>query len=329
MRFAPIVEFAGPLGLYALGRQLTRRHPRILMYHRFSEQPTPRSVSAAVFERQVEHLARKYHPMTLGELAGRLRNGHAVPPHAIVVTVDDGHHDFHDVAWPILERHGVPATLFVTTGFIDGEAWLWPDQVRWLLNRTVSRPKTLDVAGTTVTDTSTDTLWHRLIDLMLTLTEAGKQAAIRDLAHQLGASIPAVPPREFSSVSWAQLRQMQTEGLEVGGHTHTHPSLTRVPREQLSVELDHCLRRLTDELGERPRPFCYPNGQPADVDPEIRDAVEAAGFTCSVVAYADGGPHDDPFQLRRHSGADDYAHFRKVVSGVEWFGAYLRQRTAS
>ncbi|QIT56564.1 polysaccharide deacetylase family protein [Aquisalimonas sp. 2447] len=326
MTFSPLVRIAGPFGLYELGRQLSARHPRILMYHRFSHDPQERCVSRGEFERQVRHLAKHYNPVTLGDLLARLNAGESVPRHTVVITVDDGHADFHDVAWPVLKAHKVPATLFVATGFIDGELWLWPDQVTWILSRADELPETLNVAGASIVATDLQQAWSALINVLLSIPDDQKHRAILELSDMLQVPLPSEAPDGFKSVTWDQLRHMQDEGLEVGGHTHTHPSMTKVDEARLPRETAYCLERLSAELGPKQRPFCYPNGQPDDVGATVRDAVANAGFTGAVVAYADGARHEDPFYLKRHGGSDDWDHFRKVVSGVEWLGWRVRSR---
>ena len=324
MNTSSLIRSAGPLGLYALARQLTRHHPRILMYHRFSAEPRKGFVSAAAFDDQVAHIARYYKPVALGTLIGWLRAGEPIPAHTIVITVDDGYADFHDVAFPILRKHQVPATLFVTTGFIDGALWLWPDQVRWVLDTARRRPDTLTVAGNCISIHTAP--WQQIIDALLRIPDTDKHHAIQGLAETLGTTIPESPPAAFAPLNWQQLREMQAAGIEFGGHTHTHPTLPKVEPSALTSEIDHCLHRLNAELGPRPRPFCYPNGQPEDYSSIVRDAVEQAGFTGAVVAYADAQPQGDLYALRRHSGSCNRFQFQKAVSGLEWLGRRAKQR---
>ena len=65
-----------------------------------------------------------------------LAGGVEPPPNTVVVTVDDGYRDFYRVGWPALRKYGIPATLFVVTGFIDRECCLWVDRVTWCLGDT-------------------------------------------------------------------------------------------------------------------------------------------------------------------------------------------------
>ena len=80
------------------------------------------------------HVTKKHFPLvTLANLAGQIKSG-IVEPGQAVITVDDGYRDFYDIAFPVLREEGVPATFFVTTGFIDGQIWLWPDLLEYALS---------------------------------------------------------------------------------------------------------------------------------------------------------------------------------------------------
>ncbi len=107
----------------------------ILMYHSVSEHPTAAtrrlSVGPASLDRQVTFLTQNgYTGMTFSHLADAFAKGLPLPEKTVVLTFDDGYADFAHVAWPILRRHGFPATVFVTSGWIDDAAPTPPD-IRW------------------------------------------------------------------------------------------------------------------------------------------------------------------------------------------------------
>jgi peptidoglycan/xylan/chitin deacetylase (PgdA/CDA1 family) len=90
----------------------------ILMYHSISARPpaatAPLAVHPAAFADQMAWLRdHGFTPLTLSGL------DRALPERPVVITFDDGYADFHEVALPILARHGFPATVFVTTGWVD------------------------------------------------------------------------------------------------------------------------------------------------------------------------------------------------------------------
>ena len=323
MHRSSMVRLLGPWGLYAFARWVTRNHPRILMYHRFSSGPLAGFVSEDVFDEQMSHVARHFHAVTLGALLELFRASQTPPPNTVVITVDDGYRDFFEIAFPILQRHQVPATLFATTGFVDCALWLWPDKVRWALDHAGKMPEHARIAGMVI-PLSTGDPWASIIDRLLELPDDQKHREVDQLAAALGVTLPGSAPAGYEAVTWDQLRALQEAGIEIGGHTHTHPSLTKVAPGRLHAEIDHCKQRLDAELGERARPFCYPNGQLEDYSEPVRNAVEHAGFVGAVLAYADGVRHEDLFALRRHSSSDSRFQFHKAVSGLEWLGRRLR-----
>lgn len=96
----------------------------VLMYHSVSENPTAAtrrlSVDPGALDRQVAFLAQNgYTGMTFSHLADALAVGKPLPEKPVVLTFDDGYADFAQVAWPILRSHDFPATVFVTSGWID------------------------------------------------------------------------------------------------------------------------------------------------------------------------------------------------------------------
>ncbi len=323
------VRKLGPLGGYALARQLCRKQPRILMYHRFSDPPVKDWASPVRFEEQVKQIRKHYRPFSLVGLVQYAERYGRMPEHAVVITVDDGYRDFYDYAFPILHKHGVPATLFVTTGFVDGRLWLWPDKVTWLLKN--ARRVTADATFGAVTLTTgqscghlSNECWQPLITHGLSIPDQEKHAFITDLANVLGLELPDTIPEEFAPVSWEQLRELEAAGIEVGGHTVTHPTLGQVTEAQAKEEIFGCRDELVVQLGDKPRTFCYPNGQPSDFQDFLLPLVERAGFLGAVTAFPDANGTNERFAMRRHVGGDNMFQFNKAISGVEYLGHRVR-----
>lgn len=324
------VRIAGLLGGYALARRLTAQEPRILMYHRFSEQPSNGAVSAGRFAEQLSYVREHFNPITLNQLVAGLFGGQQLPPNAVVLTVDDGYADFHDIAWPILRQYGVPATLFVATGFINRDLWLWPDQMSWILRQAPDSEDPFVRPGLSLTGQAAQAdyagQWERLNDYCLSVSDSDKHATLEALATHWELVLPEQPPKSSKACTWAQLKAMEAQGIEIGGHTVTHPSLGQVTGENARWEIRHCQKMLEEHLGEKVRPFCYPNGTAKDFDERVKRSVQEAGFSCAVAAYHDAAGTQDRWALRRHSGAQDWFQFYKATNGVELLGNRLRQR---
>ena len=202
-----IIKIFGPLGLYAIIRWLMRKSPRIVMFHRFSAEAKQHCVSSAEFEKQIIYLKKRFNIIPLSELRQCIEQGKPVRNNSIVLTVDDGYRDFYDVAFPILKKHGLPATLYVTTGFINDDLWLWPDQITWLLNNVSDVNKTIELDEThfksieisAIDDLNRHQIWLRVISYLLSVDDKTKHEWISYFADQLGKPHPDKIPDEYSS----------------------------------------------------------------------------------------------------------------------------------
>src|SRR2546427_2101161 len=109
----------------------------ILNYHRINDENDPffPSLPSAVFERHMAYVARSFRVLTVENLVEKMREGR-VPRNAIAITFDDGYRDNLTHAAPIRARHGVPATIFLATGFIGTSEVPWFDRVAGALKNT-------------------------------------------------------------------------------------------------------------------------------------------------------------------------------------------------
>ena len=109
---------------------------RVLTYHRVAkpnDTPTlePRLISTtpAMFAQQMRYLARHYAVVSLEDVLHAVTTGMRLPKRAVLITFDDAYRDVGDIAWPILQRYQLPATLFVPTWYpAQPERALWWDR---------------------------------------------------------------------------------------------------------------------------------------------------------------------------------------------------------
>lgn len=328
MNISGLVKLAGRFGGYSLARMLTSRQPRILMYHRFSHQEKEGCVSAATFDSQVRYLVRHFNLVTVSDIASGLYEGSNLPLNSLAISVDDGYQDFYNVAWPILRKYGVPATFYVATGFVNKDLWLWPDQLRHLLHHAPKQPgeHSFDLfrIATPLTKEKASDEFSRIVQILLEAENEQKYKVLADMSSRWAVLIPLRAPEEYSAITWAQLKEMQSEGLEVGGHTVTHPSLARVSLSDARQEIQGAADAINQNLGEGIRSFCYPNGTPEDFVGQQVPLVQEAEFSCAVVAFADKNGHTQRFAMRRHASSSDQFQFLKAVNGVELLGFKAR-----
>jgi peptidoglycan/xylan/chitin deacetylase (PgdA/CDA1 family) len=118
------LKAANPSGVYANGYLTVP----ILCYHRFGPRSSQLAVTPAAFEAQMDYLARNgYHVIPLERLIGHLERGEPVPRKSVVLTIDDGYRSTYETAFPVLRKHGFPATVFLYSDFVGApDALTWP-----------------------------------------------------------------------------------------------------------------------------------------------------------------------------------------------------------
>jgi glycosyltransferase involved in cell wall biosynthesis/peptidoglycan/xylan/chitin deacetylase (PgdA/CDA1 family) len=297
---------------------LTSNRPRLLMYHRFSEQPQKRALAAADFRKQMQLLKERCEVLTLAELMSRDPAGAGKP--AAVITVDDGYADFFEIGFPILQELGLPATVFVATGFIDGRMFLWPDYIRALLE--VCPFQNLKLEGAwqgqqiSLRDAEErEAAWHRLADQLVFTTTDRRDRAVSDLAAAVGVPIASLDMSRYRSMTWAQLRQMSGAGFEIADHSATHPWLTTMSDEQVLEDLGGSKAQIERMLGTRVRSFAYPNGTKRDYDLRLIGLVRNLGYENAVLSTPAPVSRKRRFEIGRFSGDCTLDEFRSIVDG--------------
>lgn len=315
-------------GAFAPFRAANRGRVLLLTYHRFSRGREGNATPADDFDAHLRYLKARYTLVPLSRVAAHYAGRAELPPRAACVTIDDGFADAYDVALPVLKRHGVPATLFVITDFLDGRAWMWTDKLRHVALETESPRLAADVAGRAF-DLRLDgrasrlAAASRLNSELKKLPARARDAEIERVAGAHGVALPPSPPAAFAPVTWGQARELDASGVELGSHTVTHPILTHASDEELRRELRDSRARLEEELGRAVDLFCYPNGS---YDERVRRETERAGYACAVTTRPGlNERRADPLALRRLPAEDDLPHFVQSTSGFEQLKNRLRR----
>ena len=321
-----VLDVAYKSGLFELGRLMRRQKLTILCYHRFSPTSDANdAIPANLFELHLRYLKKRFTVISFSDLSYILE-GKLLVKNPLIVTVDDGYCDFAKVAMPLLEKYEVPATLFVTTRFVDGEIWLWPDIVTYAVSRT---PKTeIEVFDSESpfllrTPEEKELASTRIQNICKRLAEEDKAEFLMELSDRLGVQIPLYPPAEFQPVSWKDLKHFDTRLVEVGSHTVTHPILSRVAAEHAQKEIEESKEYIENKLGREVLAFAYPNGMPGDYTTENKETLRETGYNYAVsCTFGFNTPDSDVFELKRITVQYEIARFAQEVSGF----ADLRER---
>lgn len=325
-----------------------RHHAQILTYHGvLPADPLvqmSQHMSAASFAWQMAELAANFRCVPLSTLVADLRKG-AIPPYTVSITFDDGYANNLSVALPILKKYKLPATVFLTAGYIGQDRLLWPERLGAMFAAT--RERSLTFNGQTL-DLGTS---HARSASYAAITRAFKGRSAEQIEHAMQAIARSadVPEeaivstrlyRDMRFMTWDDVRQLLRSGLiEIGSHTLSHRRLTTLSPDQARTEIRDSKQRIERELGEAGpvRWFAYPFGlRGGDFTDVHRQTAIEAGY--EAILAASGGAltsQSDPHELPRvYMGSDmDRAAFRYHVHGgaalgdkpvSEWWGSAFR-----
>jgi peptidoglycan/xylan/chitin deacetylase (PgdA/CDA1 family) len=280
----------------------------ILMYHSVMDDPRVEGRtlggighSTEVFSRQMELIAREYIPVSLDDVMRALDGGQPLRPRSVVVTFDDGYADNHDVAMPILNRFGVPATFYITVDCVENAEAPWPSRLRYAFytTKTISWHDINTKEWPLQDPQQRDQAYLYACDLCAKL--AGEQQ--REFVEAVESALGTESPESFQRLmmTWDQVRALLKGGHIVGSHTMTHPNMAYVDDGAARRELSDSKLRLEEVLRSPVVHFSYPC--PAlwpHWNESTRKMSQEVGYRTAVTTV--GGrvrTNDDPLALRR------------------------------
>ena len=274
----------------------------VLNYHRILSGPDPfldSEPDAATFDWQMALLKQCFNVLPLHEAVQMLPT-ERMPPRAVAISFDDGYRSIHDLALPILVKHGLPATVFVTTGHMIDDGSMWNDMILEAMRRLPSVPLDLRVLGLEVYP-MTSAIERKQAAGTLTerckyMTPPERTRFTNHLQNLAGCSL-----RQDLMLTTDMVRTLTRNHVEIGGHTVNHPILTRLEDDVATREITGNKAHLEEIIGQPLRLFAYPNGKrPTDYDERhiamVAQAGYAAAFTtvgrAATAAYS-------PFEIPR------------------------------
>jgi len=268
-------------------RRWARRHEGlILTYHRVLDkwdstldysQPGM-VVTADTLDRQLAFLKEHFDVVPLSFLINskfEIRNSKLFSRPLGAITFDDGWRDNYELAFPILRKHGLPATIFLTTDFIGTDRVYWHTELLYLLlHGRLSRLRQDSPNFRTYPSLVRQAL-RRLARMRAPrqaqdaefLIEAVKELCdeetierlIQDIVESSGLSRPLFPGRMFF-LDWNQVREMAAAGIEIGSHGCSHRIMTRLKPEEAKQELIQSKAEIEQRIGRQIQHFAFPNG---------------------------------------------------------------------
>jgi peptidoglycan/xylan/chitin deacetylase (PgdA/CDA1 family) len=285
----------------------------VLIFHRVLPVPDPifpGEVDAAAFDSICQWMKSWCNVLPLDRAVQQLQS-RSLPERAAAITFDDGYADNRTVAQPILARHGLSASFFIATDFLDGGR-MWNDTVIESVRlcpaaqidlSSLPRPDGTGHLGQHAISTPEEKRHAiaAIIGQIKYLPVAQRQV----LTGQIAACAGVRPPDDLMLTS-QQVREMRQAGMQIGAHTRSHPILAKLDAHAAQVEISESRRFLEELLGERIGLFAYPNGKAGtDYSSESVQIVRDLGFDAAVsTTWGASRADTDLFQIPRFTPWD-------------------------
>jgi peptidoglycan/xylan/chitin deacetylase (PgdA/CDA1 family) len=302
----------------------------ILLYHRVTSLPIDPFHLAVSREHFAQHLnvLQASYPVLKLEDALRCAQGNRVPDRSVVITFDDGYNDLLHQALPLLKQYDMPATAFITSGYVGAKREPWWDELEKACLAKEALPATLDLqlGGRSFHWSRPDALKHPFLSrrdgsersMYLPFAGGWRMQLFRTL-HDMLYPLPANERDALlvEILDWAdvavesrythrmlsedELRAVADDGtIEIGAHTVNHVSLASTSIDAQEKEISESKIVLERIAGRTVRAFAYPFGGSSDYTHETTVLVQESGFGCACSAF-DGliQQGTDPFELPR------------------------------
>lgn len=304
----------------------------VLAYHQVvdsidDDYPFVRGTISATrdeFEKQVAFVKKHFSVVNFQMLSESLRDGR-VPKRALIITFDDGYRSNYDVAYQVLKKHGVTATIFVSTQFVDSGQPFWFDKVAYEIYKMPPGQLSLN-EGKHVLEIRHDNrreARHSLQTILSRVPNKTRLKMLNELEHVAQTKISEDDQRSAAPLNWEQIQQMSEDGIEIASHTVSHPYLASLTDEEIELELVESKKTLEAATGCDVKSVAYPAGS---YDGRVLQCARRCGYEFGVSYKHDVAPfcrktaHEIP---RLHVETDvDYPLF---VANLMWPQVFVRR----
>lgn len=292
----------------------------ILMYHAVTDSRNRAWIDPGVarpverFERQIRYLAEHRVMVSLTELVEMVEAGVTPEPRTTVVTFDDAYLNTLRIAGPILARYGVPATLFVVSGWPGEVETPWIDRLFTAFNHRQRHELRVNGSSWSLSTHRAELEAYRSVSQKLLCARPDDRGRLlADVWTQLAPD--ERPPRVL--MDWEEIgRWLELgDGFEVGVHTHSHTDLTLLSEPEIRDEIARGVNALREHFGiERPH-FAYPYGRANELTTRVlRESPCRSALQTEPMVPVTG--ESDPFRLTRIETPNARRRLGFVTSGA-------------
>lgn len=262
-RIAKAIRRSMPLAFYPY---FIKRDVIGLFYHAVSDDRLPHiqhlypPEPTARYEAALVYIKKNFHLVDPEQIEAHRLHGKPLPRRALHLSFDDGFAECYTVVRPMLLKHGIPCTFFITTGWVDNQTMFYRNKVSLCIEQVRSLPR--DAAKMVLTSINNardlslgDT---RAFESWIKGLEHHDEPVIDMVAKMLGIDVKAYLQDRQPYMTKEQIRQLHADGFTIGAHTRSHPKLAALSTEQIETEIVESAREIQAITGAGHVHFSFP-----------------------------------------------------------------------
>jgi len=251
-----------------LCRRIRPDYLSVLAYHRVFTPPGPDypfasdTISASVeqFEAQLKFVNKRFNVINFEILSDILDAGEAVPRNSLIITFDDGYADNYTIAFNLLKKYGLSATVFISTAFVESGKPFWFDEVVYRINRMQSPMLQLSDHQWFINEDNRGKVRAEIFEVLRNVPNTQRLLMMKELEDQSEVNIC---PEDFELIrplTKQEVKAMSQEGIEIGSHTASHPYLSNQTDDEAAFELAESKKTIEDWTEKEVKSVAYPGG---------------------------------------------------------------------
>lgn len=300
------------LGLFHIGYYRLRlsfassRQKRllILMYHDLAPGTLTNNrgegsglITADIFEIHLKAILKDFRPITVEEAMLELDNHGEFRENSVAITFDDGYSSVYNVAWPILRKYGVSATVFITTDWIDGKIRFWWDELKTVVDqgnfvgfdsKEFCSMFQIDPGIFNVNNSWNKGQKESLLNALSYSLMKKPTAIQKDAVDYLKAKTLVDTSQTADSnapLSWEMIREMAAENMEFGAHTISHLNLSHASDEEAYREMSESKTIIEKAINKEVCGFAYPYGYDAEGYRRFLPMLKEIGYSYACLSW--------------------------------------------
>ncbi len=268
--------------------------------------PNVFSCSADDLEKHLDFIKSNFEIINQSQFIEIINNGQPSKKKLAYITFDDGYLDNYELAFPILIALKIPATFFVATGLIESKTMPWWDEIAWHIKhcqldeiRLPSWNKSISLPANTKSQN---------IRKVLSQFKSASASIEEQLVGLRNVTGLAVEHYNNEFMTWQHLIEMESAGMTIGAHSHSHRIFSSLNAEELSHELSYAKKLLEEQLSNKVVSISYPVGNASTYNNEMFDEIERQGYQLAFTFryFINQEVKHNKFQLARFSISEPF-----------------------